>query len=136
MPFRDLHSLTQKSLLAVLVLLLIASFATPQNFVDVKPSPQQVEWQDLEFGVIIHFGPNTFMDREWGDGTASPSVFNPTELNVDQWMRAIKASGAKYVVLVAKHHDGFCLWPTDQTDYSVKSSPWENAHGDLVRLVS
>ena len=106
------------------------------NFTDVKPSPQQVEWQDLEFGVIIHFGPNTFMDREWGDGTASPSVFNPTELNVDQWMRAIKASGAKYVVLVAKHHDGFCLWPTDQTDYSVKSSPWENAHGDLVRLVS
>ena len=106
------------------------------NFIDAKPSPQQVEWQDLEFGVIIHFGPNTFMDREWGDGTASPSVFNPTELNVDQWVRAIKASGAKYVVLVAKHHDGFCLWPTDQTNYSVKTSPWENGHGDLVRLVS
>ena len=106
-----------------------------QNAVDLKPSPQQTEWQDMEFGVIIHFGPNTFMDREWGDGTASPSVFNPTQFNPDQWMKAIKASGAKYVVMVAKHHDGFCLWPTDQTDYSVKSSPWENGKGDVVGAV-
>jgi alpha-L-fucosidase len=106
------------------------------NSVDVKPSLQQVEWQDLEFGVLIHFGTNTFLNREWGDGTASPSVFNPAQFDADQWMRAIKASGAKYVVLVAKHHDGFCLWPTNQTDYSVKSSPWENGHGDVVRAVS
>jgi len=107
-----------------------------QNFVDIKPTPQQVEWQDLEFGVIIHFGPNTFLNQEWGDGTADPGVFNPSNLDVDQWMRAIRASGAKYVVLVAKHHDGFCLWPTGQTDYSVKSSPWLQGKGDLVRLVS
>jgi alpha-L-fucosidase len=106
------------------------------NSIAVKPSPQQVEWQDLEFGVLIHFGTNTFLNREWGDGTASPSVFNPTQFDPDQWMRAIKAAGAKYVVLVAKHHDGFCLWPTNQTDYSVKSSPWENGHGDVVRAVS
>lgn len=110
--------------------------ALTQNFSDIKPSPQQVEWQDLEFGVIIHFSTNTFLDREWGDGTADPKVFNPTQLNTDQWMQAIKASGAKYVVLVAKHHDGFCLWPTGQTDYSVKASPWENGKGDLVRMVS
>jgi alpha-L-fucosidase len=106
--------------------------ASAQNFSEVKPAPQQVAWQDLEFGVIIHFSTNTFLDREWGDGTADPSVFNPTEFNPDQWMEAIRASGAKYVVLVAKHHDGFCLWPTEQTNYSVKASPWEDGKGDVV----
>ncbi|HEX4007405.1 MAG TPA: alpha-L-fucosidase [Acidobacteriaceae bacterium] len=116
------------------VLAVAAGIASAQtvNFVDVKPSPQQVEWQDLQFGVIIHFSTNTFLNREWGDGTASPSVFNPTQFDPDQWMQAIQAAGAKYVILVAKHHDGFCLWPTDQTDYSVKASPWENGKGDVV----
>jgi alpha-L-fucosidase len=103
-----------------------------QNSSDIKPSPQQVDWQDLEFGVIIHFSTNTFLDREWGDGTASPSAFNPTQFDPEQWMRAIRDSGARYVVLVAKHHDGFCLWPTEQTSYSVKSSPWQAGKGDLV----
>jgi alpha-L-fucosidase len=110
--------------------------AAAQNFTDIKPSPQQVEWQDLEFGVLIHFGTNTFLNREWGDGTADPAVFNPSNLDAEQWMAAIKAAGAKYVVLVAKHHDGFCLWPTRETDYSVKSSPWRNGEGDLVKEVS
>lgn len=107
-----------------------------QNFVDMKPTPQQTEWQDLEFGVILHFGTNTFLNREWGDGTANPTVFNPKEFNPDQWMKAIKASGAKYVVMVAKHHDGFCLWPTAQTDYSVKQSPWKDGKGDVVGEVA
>ena len=107
-----------------------------QNAVDLKPSPQQSAWQDMEFGVILHFGTNTFLDREWGDGTADPKVFNPTQFNPDQWMRAIKASGAKYVVFVAKHHDGFALWPTAQTDYSIKQSPWKNGKGDMVREVA
>ncbi len=86
-----------------------------QNATDLKPPPQQTEWQDMEFGVIIHFSTNTFLACEWGDGTVSPQVFNPTDLKPDQWIKAIRASGAKYVVLVAKHHDGFCLWPTAQT---------------------
>jgi alpha-L-fucosidase len=119
-------------MICFLALTLFAFPAWPQNFADIKPSPQQTEWQDLEFGVIIHFSTNTFLDREWGDGTADPSVFNPTQFDPDQWMKAIRDSGAKYVVLVAKHHDGFCLWPTEQTNYSVKSSPWQNGHGDVV----
>lgn len=99
---------------------------------DLRPAPYQVAWQDLEFGVIIHFSTNTFLNQEWGDGTASPSVFNPAQFDPDQWMKAIHDSGAKYVVLVAKHHDGFCLWPTEQTNYSVKSSPWKDGKGDVV----
>jgi alpha-L-fucosidase len=106
------------------------------NFIDVKPSPQQVEWQDLEFGVIVHFGTNTFLNREWGDGTADPKVFNPSAADPEQWVKAAKAADARYVVLVAKHHDGFCLWPTRQTDYSVANSPWLNGKGDLVRMTS
>ena len=106
-----------------------------QNAVDMKPSPQQVAWQDMEMGAIIHFGPNTFLDQEWGDGSADPRVFNPVAFDPEQWMRTIRAAGIKYVVFVAKHHDGFCLWPTEQTSYSVKSSPWENGKGDVVRRV-
>jgi len=117
---------------AGLVFILCASLASAQSFTDMKPSPQQVDWQDLEFGVILHFSTNTFLDREWGDGTADPAVFNPTGFDPDQWMKAIRDSGAKYVVLVAKHHDGFCLWPTEQTGYSVKSSPWKGGKGDMV----
>jgi alpha-L-fucosidase len=129
----------KESRLAVALALFISG-CTPgvfaQNFTDVKPSPQQVSWQDLEFGVLIHFGTNTYLDREWGDGTASPQVFNPTQLDAEQWLRAAKAAGAKYVVLVAKHHDGFCLWPTSQSDYSVKSSLWEGGKGDVVKRVA
>jgi alpha-L-fucosidase len=99
---------------------------------DLRPAPYQVAWQDLEFGVILHFSTNTFLDREWGDGTASPTVFDPTQFDPEQWMKAIRDSGAKYVVLVAKHHDGFCLWPTEQTTYSIKSSPWRDGKGDVV----
>jgi alpha-L-fucosidase len=113
-----------------------ATMSLAQNLTDVKPSPQQVAWQDLEVGAIIHFGPNTFMDREWGDGTADPSVFNPTQADPEQWMRAAQSAGIKYIVFVAKHHDGFCLWPTAQSEYSVKSSPWKRGQGDLVHDVA
>jgi alpha-L-fucosidase len=121
-----------RSRVIIIALFLCVSLASAQNFPDIKPSPQQTEWQDLEFGVIIHFSTNTFLDREWGDGAADPVVFNPTQFDPGQWMKAIRDSGARYVVLVAKHHDGFCLWPTGQTDYSVKSSPWKSGKGDVV----
>jgi len=117
-------------------ILAYAASACAQNFVDVKPSPQQVAWQDMEMGAIIHFGTNTFLNREWGDGTAAPGVFNPHHVDTDQWIEAAKSAGIGYVVLVAKHHDGFALYPTAQTDYSVKSSPWLGGRGDLVRMVS
>ena len=116
-----------------LLLASLAAFSSAQDSAgDIRPAPYQVAWQDLEFGVIIHFSTNTFLDREWGDGTASPSTFNPTSFDPEQWMKAIRDSGARYVVLVAKHHDGFCLWPTEQTDYSVKASPWKDGKGDVV----
>ncbi|HEY4293483.1 alpha-L-fucosidase [Luteibacter sp.] len=125
-----------KTLLAVALLAALPAVTQAESFADVKPSPQQVAWQDLEFGVIVHFGTNTFLDREWGDGTAAPSVFNPDKVDPDQWARAVKAAGVRYMVLVAKHHDGFALWPTGQTDYSVKASPWKGGKGDLVRMTS
>lgn len=124
------------SISRTLLLALVAATgvaATAQDATgDIRPAPYQVAWQDLEFGVIIHFSTNTFLNQEWGDGTASTSVFNPTQFDPEQWMKAIRDSGAKYVVLVAKHHDGFCLWPTEQTNYSIKSSPWKGGKGDVV----
>ena len=85
---------TVQIILATVVLGLVTIASRAQSFTDIKPSPQQVEWQDLEYGVLIHFGTNTFLDREWGNGTASPQIFNPTEFDAEQWMRAIHAAGA------------------------------------------
>jgi alpha-L-fucosidase len=120
------------TILSSLQFVLISAALAQDAGGEIRPAPYQGSWQDLEFGVIVHFSTNTFLDREWGDGTASPSTFNPTAFDPEQWMKAIRDAGAKYVVLVAKHHDGFCLWPTEQTEYSVKSSPWRGGKGDVV----
>jgi alpha-L-fucosidase len=104
--------------------------------VTVKPSERQMRWQELEYYGFIHFGINTFTGQEWSDGTNSPELFNPTELNAKQWVKTFKDAGMKGLILTAKHHDGFCLWPTKTTDYSVVKAPWRNGSGDLVREVA
>jgi alpha-L-fucosidase len=97
------------------------------------PSPSQLAWQQDELAMFIHFGVNTFTNREWGDGKEDPAIFNPTRLDATQWAQVARDAGFKAMVLTAKHHDGFCLWPTRTTRHSVASSPFRGGNGDVVR---
>ncbi|MCQ2476829.1 MAG: alpha-L-fucosidase [Clostridia bacterium] len=98
----------------------------------IVPSERQLKWQDTEFYSFIHFGINTFTDSEWGNGNEDPELFNPTELDCRQWAKLCKLSGMRGMILTAKHHDGFCLWPSEYTDHCVKSSKWRDGKGDVV----
>jgi alpha-L-fucosidase len=98
-----------------------------------RPSPSQLLWQRDELAMFIHFGINTFTDREWGDGTEDPMLFAPADLDARQWARVARAAGFRSMVLTAKHHDGFCLWPTETTPHSVAASGWRGGGGDVVR---
>lgn len=105
-------------------------------YISYVPTLRQRKIQREGFNAFLHYGLNTFTDKEWGDGKVSPTLFNPTEQDTDQWIKAIADAGITGVILTCKHHDGFCLWPTATTEYSVKSSPYKNGNGDVVKEVS
>lgn len=107
-----------------------------QRLVSVVPSQRQIAYQQTEFYAFIHFTINTFTGREWGDGTEEESLFNPSELDVTQWVASIKAAGMRGLLLTCKHHDGFCLWPSRYTTHTIAASPYQEGKGDIVKEVA
>ena len=108
---------------------------TPPDLIPntIVPSQKLITYQQMELIGFIHFTVNTFTDKEWGYGDESPEIFNPRALDVEQWVKTAQAAGMKQLILTAKHHDGFCLWPSQFTEHSVKNSPYKNGNGDVVR---
>ncbi len=125
---------------SLIVFVLLAScksneIAPPQPLLPV-PSSAQMAWHEMEMNAFVHFTTNTFTDKEWGFGDEKPSLFNPTQLNINQWISTLKETGFKGAILTTKHHDGFCLWPSRYTDHSVKNSPLQNGKADIVKEFS
>lgn len=112
-----------------------ATIAPPQPLLPI-PSEAQLAWHNMEMNAFIHFTTNTFTDLEWGYGDEKPLIFNPTQLDVNQWITTFKEAGFKGVILTCKHHDGFCLWPSQYTEHDVASSDFMNGKGDVLKLVS
>jgi alpha-L-fucosidase len=131
-----MKTLTTKALLYASVICLLSCTSkeiAPPKAIGPVPSEAQLAWHEMEMNAFVHFTTNTFTDKEWGYGDEKPSVFNPTQLNVEQWIATLKNTGFKGAILTTKHHDGFCLWPTQYTDHSVKQSPLLNGKADIVQ---
>lgn len=118
-------------------ILLLTSFAIALSAIAQPiPTPQQLAWHEMEFYLFMHFGPNTFTDLEWGKGNEKEEIFDPANLDCDQWCRIAKASGATGIIITAKHHDGFCLWPSRYSTHTVRESKWKNGKGDVLKELS